>query len=101
MVFALPVLILAGCSDSLIGTAPSPPTFATSNKALDKTLTPEQQKAAIADLQSDAGEEPGGLGSGRHHRLGETGPGAKLGRKTLSGALLAPGPASVVQMPTR
>jgi len=53
MVFALPMLILAGCSDSLTSTAPSPPSFAASNKALDKTLTPEQQKAAIADLQSE------------------------------------------------
>jgi hypothetical protein len=59
MVFALPMLILAGCSDSLISTAPSPPNFTTSNKALDKTLTPEQRKAAIADLQSEQAKRQG------------------------------------------
>jgi hypothetical protein len=52
VVFALPLLILAGCSDSLTGAAPSPPSFANSTKALGKTLTPEQQRAAIADLQN-------------------------------------------------
>ncbi len=59
MVLALPMLILAGCSDSLISTAPSPPSFTTSNKALDKTLTPEQRKAAIADLQSEQAKRQG------------------------------------------
>jgi hypothetical protein len=59
MVFASPMLILAGCSDSLISTAPSPPSFTTSNKALDKTLTPEQRKAAIADLQSEQAKRQG------------------------------------------
>jgi hypothetical protein len=59
MVFALAVLILAGCSDSLTSTAPSPPNFATSSKALDKTLTPAQQKAAIAELQSEQAKRQG------------------------------------------
>lgn len=58
-VFALPVLMLAGCSDSLTSVAPSPPNFATSNKALDKTLTPAQRKAAIADLQSEQAKRQG------------------------------------------
>lgn len=52
LLLAFPVLILAGCSDSLTGAAPSPPTFATSKKDMDRTLSPAQQKAAIADLQS-------------------------------------------------
>jgi hypothetical protein len=42
---------LAGCSDALTGTQPAP-TFASSLKGYDKTLSPDQQKAAIADLQS-------------------------------------------------
>jgi hypothetical protein len=47
-----PVLIVAGCSESLTSAAPSPPSFSTSKKDMDKTLTPQQQKAAIADLQN-------------------------------------------------
>jgi hypothetical protein len=44
---------LAGCSDSLTGTGVQPsPDFASSLKGYDKTLTPDQQKAAIADLQT-------------------------------------------------
>lgn len=42
---------LVGCSDALTGVQPSP-SFASSLKGYDKTLTPEQQKAAIADLQT-------------------------------------------------
>jgi hypothetical protein len=49
---AFPVLIVAGCSESLTSAAPSPPSFSTSKKDMDKTLTPQQQKAAIADLQN-------------------------------------------------
>jgi len=52
LLLAFSVLILAGCSDSLTSAAPSPPSFATSKKDMDKTLTPQQQKAAIADLQN-------------------------------------------------
>lgn len=49
---ALPTLTLAGCSDSL--TAGQPDTsFATSSKSYEKTLTPQQQKAAISDLQTE------------------------------------------------
>jgi hypothetical protein len=42
---------LAGCSDALTGAQPAP-SFATSLKGYDKTLTPDQRKAAIADLQT-------------------------------------------------
>jgi hypothetical protein len=52
LLLAFPVLILAGCSDSLTSAAPSPPSFATSKKDMDRTLTPQQQKAAIADMQN-------------------------------------------------
>ena len=61
--FAFPLLILAGCSDSLIGAAPSPPTFATSKKDMDKTLTPAEQKAAIADLQSTQAKSQAEVGT--------------------------------------
>jgi hypothetical protein len=53
LILAFPVLILAGCSDSLTSVAPSPQSFASSNKGLGKTLSPAQQKAAIADLQKE------------------------------------------------
>jgi hypothetical protein len=49
---ALPTLTLAGCSESLTA-GPSAPSFATSSKSYEKTLTPEQQKAAISDLQTE------------------------------------------------
>ena len=52
MLIAFPVLILAGCSDSLVSTAPSPSTFSASTKGLGKTLSPDERKAAIADLQN-------------------------------------------------
>jgi len=51
VIVVLSALALAGCSDSLTGTQP-PPNFAKSLNSYDKTLTPEQQKAAIADLQN-------------------------------------------------
>src|SRR6476646_645305 len=51
LLLALPVLILAGCSDSL--------TFANSTKALGTTLTPQQRKAAIAELQSEQAKRQG------------------------------------------
>ena len=47
----LPVLALAGCSDTLTA-GQSDTSFATSSKSYDKTLTPEQRKAAISDLQT-------------------------------------------------
>jgi hypothetical protein len=46
-------------SDSLTSTAPSPPTFANSTKALGTTLTPQQRKAAIAELQSEQAKRQG------------------------------------------
>ena len=59
LLLALSVLILAGCSDSLTSAAPSPPTFANSTKALGTTLTPQQRKAAIAELQSEQAKRQG------------------------------------------
>lgn len=53
VLFALPLLILGGCSDSLISAAPSPSSFDVSSKQLGKTLSPEERKAAIADLQNE------------------------------------------------
>jgi hypothetical protein len=52
LLLAFPVLISTGCSDSLTGAAPSPPTFATSKKDMDKTLSPAERRAAIADLKN-------------------------------------------------
>lgn len=49
---ALSAMALAGCSDSLVG-AKSDPSFATAQKSYGNTLTPEQQKAAISDLQTE------------------------------------------------
>jgi len=60
LILALPVLILAGCSDSLTGAAPSPSSFNTSTKQLGKTLSPAEQKAAIADLQGETSRRGGG-----------------------------------------
>jgi hypothetical protein len=60
LVLALPVLILAGCSDSLTSAGPSPSTFAASTKQLGKTLSPAEQKAAIADLQGETSRREGG-----------------------------------------
>ncbi|HLO23884.1 MAG TPA: hypothetical protein VK193_10740 [Methyloceanibacter sp.] len=53
ILFALPLLILGGCSDSLISASPSPSSFDVSSKQLGKTLSPEERKAAIADLQNE------------------------------------------------
>ena len=53
LILALPVLILAGCSDSLTSAGPSPSTFSASTKQLGKTLSAGEQKAAIADLQNE------------------------------------------------
>jgi hypothetical protein len=53
LIIAFPVLILAGCSDSLTSAGPSPSSFSTSNKQLGKTLSADEQKAAIADLQNE------------------------------------------------
>jgi hypothetical protein len=49
---AVPAVTLAGCSDSLMA-GKSDTSFATSQKSYDKTLTPEQRKAAISDLQTE------------------------------------------------
>jgi len=51
LILVLPVLILAGCSDSLTSAGPS--TFSASTKQLGKTLSAAEQKAAIADLQNE------------------------------------------------
>jgi uncharacterized lipoprotein YajG len=53
LILAFPVLILAGCSDSLTSVERSPESFANSNKSMGKTLNAAQQKAAIADLQKE------------------------------------------------
>jgi hypothetical protein len=53
LIIAFPVLILAGCSDSLTSAGPSPSSFSTSTKQLGKTLSADEQKAAIADLQNE------------------------------------------------
>jgi hypothetical protein len=50
--FALSAVTLAGCSDSLTA-GKTDPSFATSQKGYANTLTPEQQKAAISDLQTE------------------------------------------------
>jgi len=50
---ALLPLGLGGCADSFIGKGPIA-RFADLTKAYDKTLTKEQQAAAIAELQSEA-----------------------------------------------
>ena len=60
LILALPVLILAGCSDSLTSAAPSPSSFSTSTKQLGKTLSPSEQKEAIADLQGETSRREGG-----------------------------------------
>jgi hypothetical protein len=44
---------LSGCADSFVGKGPMAK-FADLTKAYDKTLTKEQQAAAIAELQSEA-----------------------------------------------
>ena len=49
---ALPAATLAGCSDSLVSSK-TDPSFATAQKSYGTTLTPEQQKAAISDLQTE------------------------------------------------
>ena len=85
LIFALPVLILAGCSDSLTSAAPSPSSFSTSTKQLGKTLSPSEQKEAIADLQGETSRRQG----------------ASVETTAFNRALLAPGLAFVVQMPTR
>ena len=54
LILACPMLILAGCSDSLTSVGPSPSSFQTTSKQMGKTLTASQQKEAIADLQSEA-----------------------------------------------
>jgi len=60
LIIAFPVLILAGCSDSLTSAGPSPSSFSTSNKQLGKTLSADEQKAAIADLQNEQTRRQGG-----------------------------------------
>ena len=59
LILAFPVLILAGCSDSLTSVAPSPSSFSTTNKQLGKTLSAAEQKAAIADLQGETSRRQG------------------------------------------
>jgi hypothetical protein len=51
--FACPAIILGGCSDSLTSAPSSPSSFADTAKGYAHTLTPEQRKAAIADLSSE------------------------------------------------
>ena len=60
LILAFPLLILAGCSDSLTSVAPSPSSFSTSTKQLGKTLSPSEQKEAIADLQGETSRREGG-----------------------------------------
>jgi len=60
LILAFPLLILAGCSDSLTSVAPSPSSFNTSTKQLGKTLSAAEQKAAIADLQGETSRRGGG-----------------------------------------
>jgi hypothetical protein len=50
LIVAFPMLILGGCSDSLTS---SPSSFTSSTKQLGKTLTPAEQRAAIADLEGE------------------------------------------------
>ena len=57
VLFALPLLILGGCSDSLVSAAPSPSSFDASK--LGKTLSSEERKAAIADLQNEQAKRQG------------------------------------------
>jgi hypothetical protein len=52
VLIACPAIILAGCSDSLTSAPSSPSSFAASAKSYEHTLTPEQRKAAIADLET-------------------------------------------------
>jgi hypothetical protein len=59
VLFALPLLILGGCSDSLVSATPSPSSFDASNKQLGKTLSSEERKAAIADLQNAQAKRQG------------------------------------------
>jgi hypothetical protein len=59
VIFAFPILILAGCSDSLTSAASSPSSFDASSKQLGKTLSPEERKAAIADLQNKQAKRQG------------------------------------------
>jgi len=55
VLIALP---LAGCSKSLTDRE-SPPTFAAAMKGYEKALKPDQQKAAIAELQSEQTKRQG------------------------------------------
>jgi hypothetical protein len=59
VLLAFPVLILAGCSDSLTSAERSPPTFSASSRQLGKTLSPAEQKAAIADLRNEQARRQG------------------------------------------
>ncbi|MGH6825746.1 hypothetical protein [Methyloceanibacter sp.] len=59
VLLAFPVLILAGCSDSLTSAERSPSTFSASSRQLGKTLSPAEQKAAIADLRSEQARRQG------------------------------------------
>jgi hypothetical protein len=63
---ALLPLGLSGCADSFVGKGPMA-RFADLTKAYDKTLTKEQQAAAIAELQNEAkhgAAQPATTGSG-------------------------------------
>ncbi len=59
MLIACPAIILAGCSDALTTAPSSPPSFAASAKGYEHTLTPEQRKAAIADLEKEQAKRQG------------------------------------------
>jgi hypothetical protein len=57
VILALP-LATAGCSESLTGSQ-SAPSFAAAMKGYEKTLNPDQQKAAIAELQNEQTKRQG------------------------------------------
>jgi hypothetical protein len=59
VLIACPTLILGGCSDTFSTGPSSPPTFANSSKSYAHTLTPEQQKAVIADLKNEQARRQG------------------------------------------
>lgn len=59
MLIACPAIILTGCSDALTTAPSSPPSFAASAKGYEHTLTPAQQKAAIADLEKEQARRRG------------------------------------------
>ena len=75
-----------GCSDSLVSTTPYPRPSTPPTKQLGKTMSPEERKAAIADLQNEQAkrQEPRRLATPRHRQTGSV---AKLGRPAARGVL--------------